>query len=353
VSAVAVFPDVSRLNPYQRLLQGELERRGVEVTAGVRLTPLGVLRARRRIDAVHLHWLEILAFDARRRWAPLLDALRAARLWLTLLVLRAARMRVVWTVHNLHPHELARPRLYGLLRRTAARVADDVVVHSRHAAELVRREFRPRGEIHVAAHGSYVGWYAPATAGRDDLRERYGLPDDGFVFLLFGQIRPYKRVAAAIETFRTIEDQSLRLLVAGSPRTDDERRELDRAAAGDRRVELELRWIPDEEVAPLHRVSDAVVLNYGEDFSSGALMLAWSLGVPVVAPAGGTVDEIAAHGPIERFEPGRLAGALVGARERWGDGARQAAEGQALGAAEGFAWTEMATLLERLYEARA
>jgi beta-1,4-mannosyltransferase len=352
VSAVAVFPDVSRLNPYQRLLAHELERRGVEVAAGVRLTPLGVLRARRRIDAVHLHWLEILAFDARRRGAPLLDALRAARLWLTLLVLRAARVRVVWTVHNLRPHELARPRLYALLRRTAARVADDVVVHSRHAAELVRREFRPRGEVHVAAHGSYLRWYAAPTACRRELRERYGLPEDGFVFLVFGQIRPYKRVAAAIETFRTIEDPSVRLLVAGSPRTDHERRELERTAARDPRVGLELRWIPDEEVASLHRVSDAVVLNYGEDFSSGALMLAWSLGVPVVAPAGGAVDEIAAHGPLERFEPGRLAGGLVGARERWG-GAGEAARDEALAAAERFAWHDMAALLQTLYRTPA
>jgi beta-1,4-mannosyltransferase len=352
VSAVAVFPDVSRLNPYQRLLARELERRGVDVAAGVRLTPLGVLRARGRIDAVHLHWLEILAFDARRRWAPLLDALRAARLWLTLLVLRAARVRVVWTVHNLRPHELTRPRLYGLLRRTAARVADDVVVHSRHAAALVRHEFRPRGEVHVAAHGSYLGCYAPPAAGRAQLRERYGLPDDGFVFLLFGQIRPYKRVAAAIEAFRAVEDPGVRLLVAGSPRTDADRRELERAAGGDSRVGLELRWIPDEEVASLHRISDAVVLNYGEDFTSGALMLAWSLGVPVVAPAGGTVDEVAARGPVERFEPGALASALVGARERWGDAPGTAAE-QAVGAAEGFAWTEMAALLERLYDAPA
>jgi beta-1,4-mannosyltransferase len=347
--AVAVFPDMSRYNPYQALLERALNDEGVKVVnPGGALSARWVLRERRRLDAVHLHWLELLAFDSKRRYALLLDTLRTARLWLGLQSLRASRMRVVWTVHNLKPHEVSRPRLYRLLERAAASVADDVITHSEYAADQVRGEVKPNGAVHVSYHGSYLGWYPTAEASRAELRDRHGLPEDAFVFLAFGQLRPYKRVADALRAFRGLEGDDLRFLVAGNPSSNAERAELEQCAADDPRVVLELRWIGDEEVDGWHRASDAVVLNYPEIFSSGALLLAWSLGRPVVAPAGGTVDELARYGPIEAFAGGRLADALAGARARWGGDADAAAR-DATSAAKHFTWDAMASELRGAY----
>jgi glycosyltransferase involved in cell wall biosynthesis len=161
-------------------------------------------------------------------------------------------------------------------------------------------------------------------------------------------VRPYKRVADAVRSFRGVDGDDLRMLVAGQLRDERDRHELEELAAEDPRVVLELRWIADEEVNGFHRASDVVVLNYPEVFSSGALLLAWSLGRPVVAPEGGTVTELADHGPIETFAPGGLAGALERARTRW----PTPAEGEALAAAGRFGWDEMAAALRELYEVR-
>lgn len=347
---MAVFPDMSAYNPYQGLVREALERRGIEVVdAGARLTPSWVRGARDRgVTAVHLHWLELLAFDRTRRFAPALDFARTLRLWLSLRLLRRSGLRVVWTVHNIKPHEAAHPRLYRLLEREAARTADAVLVHSEYAARLVRQELAPRGRIAVSYHGHYLDSY-PTTAGsREQLRTRYRLAPDCFAFLLFGQVRPYKRVAEAVRTFKGLDGARLAVLVAGNPKDEPTREELEALAAQDDRVALQLRWIGDEEVEGLHRASDAIVLNYPEIFSSGALLLAWSLGRPVIAPAGGTIDELQPHGPVETFAPGDLGGAMRRAAERFGGGS-DAARDDALAAARRFSWDEMAAVLGELY----
>jgi glycosyltransferase involved in cell wall biosynthesis len=122
----------------------------------------------------------------------------------------------------------------------------------------------------------------------------------------------------------------VRLLVVGKPVVADEARRLQEAADADDRVLLDLREVPDAEVAGLHMSADAAVLAYRDVFSSGALLLALSLGLPVVAPDQGTAAEIAGREAGELFASGELTAALDRARaaDRTArtDGARAVAE---------------------------
>jgi hypothetical protein len=53
-----------------------------------------------------------------------------------------------------------------------------------------------------------------------------------------------------------------------------------------------LEEIPDADVSVYHRAADAAVVNYREVFSSGALLLALSQGVPVLAPKESSAAEL-------------------------------------------------------------
>jgi glycosyltransferase involved in cell wall biosynthesis len=75
-------------------------------------------------------------------------------------------------------------------------------------------------------------------------------------------------------------------------------------------VLFDLREVPDEEVAALHLCADAAVIAYRDVFSSGALLLALSFGLPVVAPDVGTAAELVGEGAGELFAPGALTVAL-------------------------------------------
>jgi hypothetical protein len=98
-------------------------------------------------------------------------------------------------------------------------------------------------------------------------------------------------------------------------------------------------------VAELHAAADAAVLHYGDVFSSGALMLALTFGLPVVAPAGSTAEELVAAPALEAYERDDPADAM--ARMATGDQAARAAVARRT--AEAHPWSAMADGLLPLF----
>jgi beta-1,4-mannosyltransferase len=351
---VASFPPRLDDNPYLALLQAALRRQGVE-TVAPRPRLSWAIRARSRLDAVHLHWLELYVHargGLERRYPPLAPVLylfRAVRLLSALLVLRIAGARVVWTVHNLRPHESRFAQLDRLLARAVGGLAHGLVVHSHYAHRRLQREYPwLRRPVWVAPHGHYVGAYASPGGDRGDRRRALGLPEDAFVFLVFGQLRPYKRVNDAIRAFRAMESERAHLVVAGAPHSGAVREELEAAAGEDPRVHLRLEFVGDDEVAGLHRAADAAIVAYPEVFSSGALLLALSQGLPVVAPRESPAPEVAEPPALEAFAPGGLTAALARVADRTGRAGPES-RAAALDAAQRQSWDAAAARVRDAY----
>jgi glycosyltransferase involved in cell wall biosynthesis len=318
--AVSTFPAHDEA-PYLRMLHPALKRRGVDLVdlPSVHAAPGSP------VDVVHLHWLEYLvSADSLAR-----SAARVLRLRWTLARLRRLDKRIVFTVHNLRPHEPRHPRLEALATRSALRSADTVIAHSDFAARRIEDSYGEVRSLEVIPHGHFIGLYPPPSRGRAEIRAELGIPLEAFTYLLFGQLRRYKRVPAAIEAFSSLPDPNLRLIVAGSAWDPQVREAVERAAADDPRIVLMLEHVPDGRVAELHAAADAAVLPYRQVFSSGALLLALSHGLPVVAPLEGTT-EIAGEPALESFNGHGLAPALDAIRRgdprARGEAAREAAE---------------------------
>jgi glycosyltransferase involved in cell wall biosynthesis len=345
---VASHPDpASQRNPYLRLLEREVARRGVRfehIRGG--LTPAWARGAAATADLVHLHWLEFLVASAGRT-SGLRTHARAARLLAALRRLRRAGVGVVWTVHNLRPHESDYPWLDTLLARRVAREAGALIVHSLHARDRVREELGREQGVFVAPHGNYIGAYPEERRSRSEVREALGLPAGDWVYLIFGQVRAYKRIPEAIEAFRRLEMPDALLLVAGRAPREDDAQAVARAAAGDPRVVLRLEHVPDASVHAYHLAADAAVLTHAELFSSGALMLALSFGLPAVVPGEGSALEVAPAPAVEPYWGGRVGEALLAVRE--GDqGLRREA---AITAAREATWERMADAVVAAYRA--
>lgn len=335
---VASFPKLAEA-PYLRMLHPALERKGVDLVdlPDVHAAPAAP------VDAVHLHWLEyLIGADSLAR-----SSVRAARLLRTLRRLRRSGKRVVFTAHNLRPHEPRHPRLEGLVTRAALRGADAVIAHSGYAARQIEDAYGEVADLTVIPHGHFIGLYPPAGRAREETRAELGIPRAAFTYLLFGQLRRYKRVPQAIEAFTSLPDPDLRLLVAGSAWDAEVREAVERAAGHDPRVRLMLEHVPDGRVAELHDAADAAVLPYRQVFSSGALLLALSHGLPVVAPFEGT-REIAAEPALESFNGDGLAPALDAVRH--GDRAARAEAARRV--AERLDWDSIAARTVAVYEGR-
>lgn len=277
--AVALVSTVA-MNPYVELLRRALDALpGVEARTQKELTPGWLWRRRKRLDVVHLHWLELqIASPSRYRAAK-----KFLRLGLALALAKRLGIVLVYTVHNIAQHE----GRHALLNRWANRwmfwTADAVHVHDACVAEEVAVQFgRTRG-VYVVPHGNYIGAY-PVRGSREEARKWLGLEPSQVGFLFLGQIRPYKGIEELVAAFRRMEDVRCALVVAGHPQDQAYAAEIEQMAKGDSRIHLRPGYVLDEDVHRYMLACDVCVLPYRQVTTSGAALLAFSFGLPVVAP---------------------------------------------------------------------
>jgi glycosyltransferase involved in cell wall biosynthesis len=339
-------------NQYLQRLVSALKHTGVRV-APIRLAPVAVVAGFvRGVRVVHVHWPEYLVrpFTASRTEA-MLNAVRVFRFAAGLAACRALRIRVVWTVHNLGPHEADASRGALLAYALIARAADIFVVHSHAAAVRTRARFpRARRRVVVVPHGHYLGAHPPAVAGRSEVRARYGVPSDAFLLLAFGQIRRYKRLAELTRAVDGGGGASVHLLVAGAAFDDAVAEQLQAASEGADRVHVDLRRIPADQVSELHGACDAAVCNHAELFSSGALLLALSQGLPVITAESDAARDVAAWPAVSTF---RDSNELLDSVERLRTVDPATRRAAAVAAATEASWERAAVTLRGVYTATA
>src|SRR5207237_630080 len=136
----------------------------------------------------------------------------------------------------------------------------------------------------VIPHGSFANVY-PSGRTRAEVRGEIGVTDDTLLILVFGQVGRYKSIERLIHALGLIpndEEHQVAVLVAGRAIDLDVAEALHVAAHDDERLRLWLRFIPDEEVVPLFDASDVAAVTRVDDGTSGVLVLALSLGMPVI-----------------------------------------------------------------------
>lgn len=339
-------------NPYLRLLYGHLATRGFETVEDAELSLRWLWRAHSSVGFLHVHWPEGL-YRYQRGPVRLRPILSRVKLVLLAVRLRAARLlgfRVVWTVHQVLPHESVDRRLDRSAARLLARAANLLVVHDRWTAEQVASELAPPPKkLAVIPHGSYLGVYAQGRP-RSEVRSELGLPADAFVFLCFGELRAYKEVEILLAAFSDVSNPNLRLVVAGNVKAPDVGATVRAASARDSRVVSRFGFVPESGVAEMFRACDAVVLSRGEPGTSGSLILALSMGRPVVAADVPTARELTGNGQAGwLFRPHDVSSLRAALETAGADASEASARGRrGLEIAEGLDWTEIAIEFDRL-----
>ncbi|PPH44526.1 hypothetical protein C5D09_13115 [Rathayibacter sp. AY1C9] len=277
-------------------------------------------------DVLHVHWPELMI----RGRSPLHRFLRRRALDVLLVRLALQRIPLVRTVHNLHPHELGP----AAERRSLARVdrATDLFVR------LNPTTVAPgRAPAVTVLHGHYRDQFA-----QHPLPER----EHGRV-LYFGIIRPYKGVVELMDVFRGVEDDSLSLHVVGSPSTG-QRELVEERAARDTRVRTTLRRVDDAEMVDEIGRAELIVLPYREMHNSGSILVALSLGRPILVPRTPTntalAEEVGSDWVIEydgELTPELITAALERTRARPPEG---------LPALSGRDWDVLGLQLKKAYE---
>jgi beta-1,4-mannosyltransferase len=334
------------MNPYLSRLYAALAEHGVPRGPDARLSARWLLDNRGDVRWLHAHWPESLyrwhrgPARVRRPLSWLKLALFSARLRLA----HALGYRVVWTVHQVYPHDSREPTLDRAGARALAAAADVLIAHDELTAGLARAELGRRAPaVTVVQHGSYIGVYPPGRS-RDEVRAGLGLEQRQVVLLCFGELRGDSDIEVLLDAFRAVDNPSLRLVVAGNVKAAAAGEAIERALGADQRISQLSGFVPFEEVAELYGAADVAVMPRGNGGTSGSLILALSLGMPVIAADIATYSELTGHGQAGwLFGAGSrvsLAAAITEAARSPEERARKAAAGSA--AAEALDWDKSA-----------
>jgi len=376
---VALFAYVSlKANPYIALMCKALQEADPAITIDLEseFTLRWLLSHWRGVDIVHLHWIENVYIPRRwsSAWAGKKSGLRAyldqwiCRLVNNLFVRRgralmklasftggliAARLigiKVIYTVHNLTAHR-AQPFFFRMLNWATNRVifalAHAVHVHSEGVRATIARQYgRTRG-IFMIPHGNYVSSY-PNQCSKEEAREKLNLPQDDFVYLFLGTIRPYKGVEELVTAFSDMAAQNCTLVIAGKSFSRRYSQQIEERGKDKPRIVLDMRFIPNEEIQYYMNACDICVLPYRQLTTSGAALLAFSFGRPLIAPARGMFPELITDGRGILYDPdqtGALGTALREARQQdW-----VAAEADILSWVRTFDWSIVAQQILDMY----
>jgi len=249
-------------------------------------------------DVLHVHWPDGIVRSTR----PASSQLKGALGLLFLLLRKPLRIRVVWTVHNLTPHE----ELQGLPRMFVKRLqatADWRIYINESSENTAYRS-------NTILHGPIA---SPGPRARSTRREER--------VLFFGLVRRYKGIEQLIEAFRFADPVDAQLVIAGRASDPSYAAEITGAIDGVPNASFIPEFIPNDDLDRLISSSRVVVLPYRSIYNSGALLLALELGTHVLAPAGEATERLQIEFGTERislFEgslnPRQLLAAIVTAQ---------------------------------------
>jgi glycosyltransferase involved in cell wall biosynthesis len=186
------------------------------------------------------------------------------------------------------------------VQRGIYRLADHVIVHGEGDRDRLVSEFGlGRDRISVIPHGDYSFFDVGSVPSREEARRWLGVSPDAEVALFFGFIREYKGLDVLLDAWPEVARGGRRrtLVVAGDPA----RLEPARARAFEARARAlgaihHFRYVPFEDVPRYFAAADTLVLPYRRISQSGVLLLAMSMGVPVVATRVGAFPEVLTDG---------------------------------------------------------
>lgn len=276
-----MFP-VYRDNPYLNLMLLAPRAAGWEVLESARLEAFEKdLSSLGGGDVVHLHWTSPIV---QRASTSEEGTERLRRFRVAIDGAQRGGATIIWTVHNALPHDVQHRALELELSRFLAARADLIHVMNSGTAEVVDDDYSlPHAKLVHIPHPSYQGVYETGLS-REKARASFGLAEDEFAVLFFGQVRPYKGVDLLIEAFRRTRRIGRFVFMLAGRTSHEDKAVIDAMLPEGLHCVRHHDFLADDEVERWFAAADLTVLPYRRILNSGTLHLAATYKVPVALP---------------------------------------------------------------------
>lgn len=239
----------------------------------------------------HLHWVYSFAPGIKVRQLKFFNVYAYWCYIATLMSIKILGYKLVWTAHNVLPHEsvFVNNNLELKARKYLIALADLVITHSESTIkELTKFGLCPK-MYKIIPHGSYIGVYENKIS-QDTARKILNLTKNSFVYLFFGNIREYKGLDGLLEVYSKIRTHNTNLIIAGVCRDPKLRQLLNNCS--DKSIIWHDGTVSNNDLQIYFNASDVVVLPFKKITTSGSSLLALSFGKAVIAPSMGDLASL-------------------------------------------------------------
>jgi glycosyltransferase involved in cell wall biosynthesis len=245
---------------------------------------------------LHYHWLE---FQDLRSMMGMPWKL------LCLFLFKLFGGSLVWTVHNLEPHDQKWLSAHLKMHQWMSKRSDIIHVHCSSSIESVSTKFEiSKDKIRVHPHPLYPVKEVERDTSIDFINSNFNTTIDKNtpLLLLFGNISKYKGIEEVLDIIEN-ERIDTQILIAGPIKKGQEElgRILKYRSNSMANVFLISQFIDDEVIPYFFGATDLCLFNYRKILTSGVVTMAMSYKKSIIAPNLGCISELGTYSNVQLF----------------------------------------------------
>ncbi len=246
---------------------------------------------------LHYHWLE---FQDVKSMLGMIYKMKL--LWLYKLF----GGKLVWTVHNLHPHDGKWLNVHRILHRWMAKKSDQILVHSKSQINQVSESYDVNSEkIEIIPHPAYPAEIISKKKAVSKLNSKFDLSLDENKIIVgsFGAISAYKNFEQSIKLLDQIGFTGY-FLIFGYVKKGQ-------LPLHNRLEEVAKKYdwliycpgfVEEEEIPSIMNAIDYCLFNFRDIFTSGSVELARSYKKQIIAPDIGILNDLNTQKNVRLFK---------------------------------------------------
>lgn len=282
---IACLPVAGIGNPYQYLMiKGLNSEANINAVSGINDRFFGILRTAIQLKPTYIHFDWITSFYYRRSlWMTFLSI---PLFMIQLLIVKYVfNIKLVWTLHNIQPHDLKHHKIHTFCRQFFAKQTSWIRIFSEDSIERAKQALKVKDKFVVCPEGSYVDYYKN-TISINDAKQKLNIKENDFVYLYLGFIKPYKGIENLIENFNKLHIENKKLIIAGNVLNKSY---FNKIYTENKNIQFVNRFIENDELQYFYKAADVVVLPFNKVENSGSVILAMGFKKVIVAPKMGVL----------------------------------------------------------------
>lgn len=199
-----------------------------------------------------------------------------------LLLYKLFGTKVIWVFHNKYPHGVVAKNKCIRNMNWLARNSSIIILHSKESRKYIPNKVRNSNKAVYIPHILYT--QQKEAANLNNVRTKYEISEDDFVFTMFGEIRPHKNIEGGITAFEKLHLKNAKLLIAGNPTDGKYARKIKGMCQENKDIILDFHYISNIMLDNMIDISDVILIPYCDRsyMNSGVMVRAFSKGTTVV-----------------------------------------------------------------------